>query len=61
MSTASTKPFTLYTGSTPNGFQVSIFLEELRAINPSIDYECDEQSAQNIYISDISLKAYLKL
>ncbi|KJA25084.1 hypothetical protein HYPSUDRAFT_437800 [Hypholoma sublateritium FD-334 SS-4] len=40
MTTTSTaKPFTLYTGSTPNGFQVSIFLEELRAIDPSIDYD----------------------
>lgn len=46
MTTATTtKPFTLYTGSTPNGFQVSIFLEELRAINPSIDYECDKLPA----------------
>jgi glutathione S-transferase len=34
-----TKPFLLYTGATPNGFQVSILLEELKAINPSIDYE----------------------
>lgn len=34
-----TKPFLLYTARTPNGFQVSVLLEELKAINPSIDYE----------------------
>jgi glutathione S-transferase len=34
-----TKPFLLYTAPTPNGFQISILLEELKAINPSIDYE----------------------
>ena len=36
---APTKPFLIYTGRTPNGFQVSVLLEELKAINPSIDYE----------------------
>ncbi|KAF9484019.1 glutathione S-transferase [Pholiota conissans] len=37
--TTTTKPFTLYTGKTPNGHQVSVYLEELKAVNPSIDYE----------------------
>ncbi|KAF8205116.1 glutathione S-transferase [Pholiota molesta] len=39
MSKATTKRFTLYTAATPNGHQVSVFLEELKAINPSIDYD----------------------
>jgi len=37
---SSTKPITLYTAGTPNGFQASILLEELKAINPALDYEC---------------------
>jgi len=36
---APTKPLLLYTAPSPNGFQVSILLEELKAINPSIDYD----------------------
>ncbi|KAF7985521.1 hypothetical protein HWV62_3745 [Athelia sp. TMB] len=41
MSTAATqKPFVLYTGKTPNGYQPSILLEELKAVYGStIDYE----------------------
>lgn len=39
MSTATQKPFTLYTAPTPNGQQVSVLLEELKAVNPTIDYE----------------------
>lgn len=39
MAAATKKPFTLYTGVTPNGFAASVHLEELRAINPVIDYE----------------------
>jgi len=37
---STTKPITLYTVGTPNGLQVSVFLEELKAINPTFDYEC---------------------
>jgi len=37
--TETKKPFTLYTGTTPNGYQVSVLLEELRAINPAVDYQ----------------------
>jgi len=37
---SSTKPITLYTAGTPNGFQASVLLEELKAINPGFDYEC---------------------
>ncbi|KAF9006447.1 glutathione S-transferase [Cyathus striatus] len=33
------KPFTLYTFPTPNGVQPAIFLEELKKINPSVDYD----------------------
>jgi len=41
MSTAetSTKPIFLYTAATPNGAQSAIILEELKAINPSLDYD----------------------
>ncbi|KJA30135.1 hypothetical protein HYPSUDRAFT_32229 [Hypholoma sublateritium FD-334 SS-4] len=39
MSTTSTKPITLYTAGTPNGHQVSIFLEELKAAYPGVDYD----------------------
>jgi glutathione S-transferase len=35
----SIKPFLLYTAPTPNGQKVSVFLEELKAIYPSIEYE----------------------
>ena len=35
----STKPLVLYTAPTPNGISVSIFLEDLRAINSVVDYE----------------------
>lgn len=36
-----TKPFVLYTAVTPNGQQVSVFLEELKSAYPqaNIDYE----------------------
>ncbi|KAG6855127.1 hypothetical protein C0991_006056 [Blastosporella zonata] len=37
----STKPFLLYTWPTPNGFQTSIFLEELKALYPDIDYDVE--------------------
>ncbi|KAJ7179187.1 glutathione S-transferase-like protein [Mycena filopes] len=36
---ASPKPFLLYTGSTPNAF--SIFLEELRALYPNLEYDVE--------------------
>ncbi|KAG6817430.1 hypothetical protein H0H87_008598 [Tephrocybe sp. NHM501043] len=35
----SAKPFVLYTFPTPNGHQASIFLEELKALYPNLDYE----------------------
>ncbi|KAJ6614311.1 glutathione S-transferase [Mycena sp. CBHHK59/15] len=38
---SSTKPFLLYTAGTPNGFPISIFLEELKALYPNIDYDVD--------------------
>ncbi|KAF8165409.1 glutathione S-transferase [Crassisporium funariophilum] len=34
-----TKPFMLYTLATPNGVPVSAFLEELKAIDSSVDYD----------------------
>jgi len=37
---SSTNPIILYTAGTPNGFQVSVLLEELKAIIPGFDYEC---------------------
>ncbi|KAF5318072.1 hypothetical protein D9619_012161 [Psilocybe cf. subviscida] len=33
------KPITLYTGTTPNGHQASVALEEIKAFNPAVDYE----------------------
>ena len=36
---ASTKPLVLYTVPTPNGLPISFFLEDLKAINPIVDYE----------------------
>ncbi len=33
------KPFMLYTAGTPNGHKVTVFLEELKALYPSLDYE----------------------
>ena len=36
---APTKPLILYTVPTPNGVPISIFLEELKVINPTVDYE----------------------
>ena len=33
------KPFTLYFFPTPNGYQPAAFLEELKAVNPAVDYE----------------------
>jgi hypothetical protein len=38
-STESNKPILLYTAPTPNGFKVSVFLEELRAQYGGPDYE----------------------
>lgn len=41
MSTAAAKPFVLYAAKTPNGFQPTILLEELKAVyGASVDYEC---------------------
>jgi len=34
-----TKPFTLYFATTPNGYPPAALLEELKAINPAVDYE----------------------
>ncbi|KAF8634263.1 hypothetical protein AX17_004220 [Amanita inopinata Kibby_2008] len=39
MSAASTKPFYLYTASTPNGHCVSILLEEMKVLYPEVDYD----------------------
>lgn len=39
---SSNKPFILYTAATPNGFQASVFLEELKAIYPSIEYDIEK-------------------
>ncbi|KAJ6599131.1 glutathione S-transferase-like protein [Mycena vulgaris] len=36
---SSTKPFLLYTGPTPNGHKVTVFLEELKALYPDVDYD----------------------
>jgi len=38
-----TKPFFLYTGTTPNGYKVTILLEELKAIyGPVVDYDFEK-------------------
>ncbi|KAG6918945.1 hypothetical protein DXG01_010600 [Tephrocybe rancida] len=37
----STKPFILYTWPTPNGFPVSVFLEELKAVYPALEYDVE--------------------
>ncbi|KAJ7507731.1 glutathione S-transferase [Mycena galericulata] len=39
---ASTKPFLLYTGPTPNGHKVSIYLEELKVLYPDVDYDFEK-------------------
>ena len=39
MSNTTTKPLVLYTVPTPNGVSASIFLEELKAVNSTVDYE----------------------
>jgi hypothetical protein len=36
----SEKPLMLYTGPTPNGYKVSVFLEELKVAYGGPDYEC---------------------
>lgn len=36
---SATKPLVLYTAGTPNGYQTTIFLEELKAVNPNVDYD----------------------
>ncbi|KAJ6509882.1 glutathione S-transferase [Mycena vitilis] len=38
---SSTKPFLLYTGPTPNGHKVTIYLEELKALYPNVDYDVE--------------------
>ncbi|KAJ7638752.1 glutathione S-transferase C-terminal-like protein [Roridomyces roridus] len=38
---SSTKPFLLYTGPTPNGYKVSVYLEELKALYPAVDYDVE--------------------
>ena len=53
-----TKPITLYTAGTPNGHQVSILLEELKAAYPAVDYEyVNLRDVQREYIPDISVEA----
>ncbi|KIY73674.1 glutathione S-transferase [Cylindrobasidium torrendii FP15055 ss-10] len=37
----STSKFLLYTGPTPNGHQVSVFLQELKALYPEITYDVE--------------------
>lgn len=39
MSATTDKPITLYTAGTPNGHPVSVILEELKAVNPAVDYK----------------------
>ncbi|GLB33737.1 putative glutathione S-transferase [Lyophyllum shimeji] len=36
---SSPKPFILYTAPTPNGHPISVFLEELKAVYPGIEYD----------------------
>jgi len=43
----STKPLVLYTVATPNGVSSSIFLEELKAINSTVDYDVEKVSFKN--------------
>jgi len=38
---SSTKPFLFYSGRTPNGFKVGIFLEELKALHPELEYDLE--------------------
>jgi len=37
----SIKPFLLYTGPTPNGHKVSVFLEDLKPLYPDVDYDVE--------------------
>ena len=37
---ASEKPLILYTGRTPNGYKVSVYLEELKETYGGPQYEC---------------------
>ncbi|KAJ7744508.1 glutathione S-transferase [Mycena maculata] len=39
---ASTKPFLLYTGPTPNGYKVTIYLEELKTLYPNVEYDTEK-------------------
>ncbi|KAJ7129756.1 glutathione S-transferase [Mycena epipterygia] len=39
---SSTKPFLVYTGVTPNGHKVTVFLEELKALYPNVDYDFEK-------------------
>jgi len=38
----STKPFQLYFAGTPNGYQPTVYLEELKAVYPNIDYDIEK-------------------
>jgi glutathione S-transferase len=43
--------FLLYNTPTPNGHQVSVFLEELKIVYPEIQYEQVELPLQAIFIN----------
>ena len=49
----STKPLVLYTAPTPNGISVSIFLEDLRAINSVVDYEWACTKAHQLCLTSV--------
>ena len=50
----STKPLVLYTVPTPNGVSASIFLEELKAVNSTVDYEWASLNASLIVIMTLT-------
>ncbi|KAG5638997.1 hypothetical protein H0H81_007905 [Sphagnurus paluster] len=55
---SSNKPFILYTAATPNGFQASVFLEELKAIYPSIEYDIEKiDISKNVQKARISSRS----
>ena len=49
----STKPLLLYTAPTPNGFPISFFLEDLKAINPIVDYEWARKTSHKTSLTSI--------
>ena len=49
----STKPLVLYTVPTPNGVPISLFLEDLKAINPIVDYEWACKVTHKLWLTSV--------